>query len=102
MSVKLFARYLCLAVVVFQLLSLAAAAQTSGMGSILGTIKDGTGAVIPGVTVQLSNPGVIGGNHESLTDEAGNYRFPRLVPGNYKVTAELPGFRTTVKEGVPV
>ncbi len=102
MSVKVFARYLCLAAMVLQLLSLVATAQTSGMGSILGTIKDGTGAVIPGVNVNISNPGTIGGNQETVTDEAGTYRFPRLVPGSYKVTAELPGFRTVVKEGVPV
>src|SRR5437868_171767 len=84
------------------ILSLFALAQTTGVGGIVGSVKDSTGAVIPGVTVSLSNPGVIGANQTGVTDESGAYRFLRLVPGKYTVKAELPGFRTTVKEGVTV
>jgi len=62
-------------------------------GSIAGTVKDSTGAVIPGVSVTLSNPGVIGGNQEAVTTERGTYQFTRLVPGTYSVKAELSGFR---------
>jgi Carboxypeptidase regulatory-like domain len=92
-GIVLLALYLCL--------SLPGLAQ-SGLGAIVGTVKDGTGAVIPGVTVALSNPGTIGGNQQAFTNESGSYRFLRLVPGSYKVSAELPGFQTTVRGGVLV
>ena len=42
---------------------------------------DEAGFVLPGVTVALSNPGVIGGNQETVSDARGAYQFPGLVPG---------------------
>ena len=74
-----------------------------GTGTIVGTAQDATGAVIPGVTIVLSNPGVVGGNQQAITDERGTYQFLRLVPSNtYSVRAELPGFRAAVRNGVVV
>ena len=68
-------------------------AMAQGVGAISGTIQDATGGALPGVTVGLSNPGVIGGNQQTVTDERGDYRFARLVPGStYAVKAELSGF----------
>src|SRR2546430_10894069 len=81
-------------------LSLPAMAQ--GVGAIGGTLVDASGAVLPGVTVTLSNPGTIGGNQEIVTDARGAYQFIRLVPGRYAVKAELQGFRPLVKEDVVV
>jgi len=78
--------------VLFVCISMPAFAQLS-TGSIAGTVKDPTGAVIPGVTVTLSNPGVIGGNQQTISSERGTYEFTRLVPGSYSVKAELTGFR---------
>ena len=56
----------------------------------------------PGVTVALSNPGVIGGNQETVSDARGAYQFPGLVPGTYTVTATLVGFSTRVQAGIVV
>src|SRR6476620_7895661 len=81
--------------------SLPAAAQ--GVGAIGGLINDNTGAVLPGVTVTLSNPrGTIGGNQNTVTDERGAFQFLRLVPGTYTVRAELTGFRPALQENVTV
>src|SRR5690606_30760045 len=71
-------------------------------GTIGGTVQDGSRAVLPGVTVTLSAPGVIGGNQTVTTDERGNYQFVRLVPGTYSVRGELPGFRAVLQENVVV
>jgi hypothetical protein len=71
-------------------------------GSIAGTVKDTSGAVIPGVSVTLSSPGVIGGNQQIITTERGTFQFTRLVPGKYSVKAELSGFRPAALENLTV
>jgi Carboxypeptidase regulatory-like domain len=71
-----------------------------GFGSIGGSAVDSSGAVLPGVTVTLSNPGTIGGNQVTTTDSRGTYQFPRLVPGRYSVKGELTGFRPVAVEDV--
>jgi hypothetical protein len=71
-------------------------------GTITGTVQDGTGAVIPGVTVTLSSVGLVGGNQTAITDERGVYRFTRLVPSTYSVKGELPGFRPAALNGIIV
>ena len=79
--------------------ALPAAAQ--GVGAIGGLIDDNSGAILPGVTVTLSNPrGTIGGNQTTVTDERGAFQFLRLVPGTYTVRAELQGFRPAVQENI--
>lgn len=82
-------------------LSAPALAQGS-FGSIGGTALDSSGAVLPGVTVTLANPGTIGGNQVTVTDGRGTYQFPRLVPGRYSVKGELGGFRAVVVENLVV
>src|SRR4051812_35826461 len=72
------------------LLAMPAAAQEQ-RGSILGVVKDATGAVLPGVTVEARSPSVVGVS-TSISDAQGNYRFPALPPGTYKVSAVLQGF----------
>ena len=73
-----------------------------GVGEIGGSVSDITGAALPGATVALVNPGVIGGEQETITDARGAYQFTRLVPGTYVVRATLTGFRTVVQERVVV
>jgi Carboxypeptidase regulatory-like domain len=73
-----------------------------GFGAIGGTAADASGAVLPGVTVTLSNPGTIGGNQVAVTDARGVYQFPRLVPGRYSVKGELTGFRAVVVQNLVV
>lgn len=77
-------------------------AAAQGVGAIGGTVSDSSGAALPGVTVSLSNPGVIGGDRSTVTDERGAYQFIRLVPGNYAVKAALQGFRSAVQERIVV
>src|SRR5438105_7561381 len=70
---------------------LAQAVQTS---TLTGTIKDTTGAVLPGVTVNVSSPSQVGGVQTNVTDSQGIYRFPALHPGVFEMEAILSGFRT--------
>src|SRR5437773_7619091 len=78
-------------------------AFAQGVGAIGGTIADSSGAVLPGVTVTLSNPlGSLGGNQTTVTDERGSFQFLRLVPGAYTVRAELQGFRQATQEAIVV
>lgn len=60
-------------------------------GSIQGVVKDASGAVLPGVTVEARSPSVVGVS-STVTDAQGSYRFPALPPGVYTVTATLQGF----------
>jgi len=62
-------------------------------GSIQGIVKDASGAVMPGVTVEARSPRVVGVS-TSVTDDRGAYRFPALPPGTYAITATLQGFTT--------
>jgi hypothetical protein len=70
-------------------------------GSINGTITDNTGAVLPGVTVTASGPAIMG-VQTAVTNDQGQYRFPALPPGTYRVQYELAGFSTVVREGIIV
>lgn len=76
--------------------------EAQGVGGIGGSITDESGAALPGVTVALANPGVIGGDQQTVTDDRGAYQFSRLVPGTYEVRATLEGFRTAVQQNVVV
>ncbi|MGC4080627.1 MAG: carboxypeptidase-like regulatory domain-containing protein [Vicinamibacterales bacterium] len=95
-------RFRSIAFALSLLVTLSASAFAQGVGAIGGTVTDDSGAVLPGATVNLSNPGVIGGNQTTVTDGMGAYQFTRLVPGTYSVSAELQGFRRMIQEGVRV
>src|SRR5947209_4339794 len=70
-------------------------------GRILGSVKDPTGAVIPGVTVNIIDK-ERGLARTLTTDEAGQYNAPNLIPGTYTVRAELLGFKRLDRENVVV
>ncbi|HSL20646.1 MAG TPA: carboxypeptidase regulatory-like domain-containing protein [Vicinamibacterales bacterium] len=70
-------------------------------GSINGTVTDNTGAVLPGVTVTATSPALLG-SQTGVTNEQGAYRFPSVPPGVYKLTYELTGFSTVVRESIQV
>src|SRR5262245_540592 len=72
----------------------------SETGSITGAIADASGAVIPGVTVTLTSPALIGGPRTTVTTDLGNYRFMALPPGTYNLKFELSGFQTINREGI--
>jgi hypothetical protein len=68
--------------------------------SITGTVKDTSGAILPGVTVEASSPELIEKVRTVVTDGGGQYRIVDLRPGTYSVTFTLPGFNTFKREGV--
>ena len=77
-----------------------ASAQSLSSGTIAGTAKDESGAVLPGVTVEAASPALIERVRTSVTDAQGVYRIIDLRPGVYTVTFTLPGFGTFRREGV--
>src|SRR5207247_9303284 len=84
-------------VALLTLLPAAASAQTS---SIAGTVKDASGAVLPGGTVEVSSPALIEKVRSAVTDGAGRYSITNLRSGTYSVTISLPGFSTIRREGI--
>jgi hypothetical protein len=70
-------------------------------GAINGTLTDATKAVLPGVTVTLSGPAVMG-TPTVVTDQSGFFRLPSLAPGDYKLTFELAGFGAVTRENVHI
>jgi hypothetical protein len=79
---------------------LAAPSVVFAQSAIAGVIRDATGAVLPGVTVEASSPALIEKVKTATSNEAGQYRVVDLRPGVYKVTFALTGFSTVVREGV--
>jgi len=88
-------------------LSLAAAivAIVPGLASaqtIAGVVRDASGGVLPGVTVEASSPALIEKVRSAVTDGSGQFRLDTLVAGVYSVTYALPGFSTVKRDGVQV
>jgi hypothetical protein len=75
-----------------------AAALAQSGSSIAGVVKDGSGAVMPGVTVEASSPALIEKVRSAVTDGAGQYKIVNLVPGVYTVTFTLAGFNTVRRD----
>lgn len=73
--------------------------QSQMTGAIVGGVRDREGIALPGVTVTISSPGLIG-TRTLLTNPQGEYRFPALPPGDYVVKAERQGFQTVIQENV--
>lgn len=87
------------------LLALGICAYTYGQiltGSIKGTVKDDEGAVIPGVTVELKSPALIGGPQSTTTSVRGFFRFANLPPGIYELTFSMEGFQTFKRKEIVV
>ena len=68
--------------------------------SITGIVKDTSGAVLPGVTVEAESPALIERVRSVVTDGGGQYRIEDLRPGAYVITFSLPGFATVRREGI--
>jgi hypothetical protein len=68
--------------------------------SITGVVRDTSGAVLPGVTVEASSPALIEKVRSVVSDGGGQYRIENLRPGAYVVTFTLPGFSTVRREGI--
>ena len=68
--------------------------------TLTGTVKDDSGAVLPGVTVEAASPALIEKTRDAVTDGSGQYRIVDLAPGTYSLTFTLPGFSTVRREGL--
>ena len=68
--------------------------------ALTGVVRDSSGGVIPGVTVEASSPALIEKVRETVTDNDGQYRIVDLRPGTYTLTFTLPGFTTVKREGI--
>ena len=88
-----------LAAAFFLLAATASAWAQRDSGDILGTVRDPSGAVLPGVTVTLTNAGT-GLSRNSVTDASGDYLVTNLPIGTYSVTAQLDGFQTATATGI--
>jgi hypothetical protein len=76
-------------------------AQQTG-GSLSGVVRDAQGAALPGATVTVTSPALIGGSRTAPTGPVGGYRFADLPPGLYDVTYERPGVATLKREGIRI
>ena len=72
----------------------------SAQASIAGVVKDASGAVLPGVTVEAASPALIEKTRQTVSDANGQYRIVDLRPGDYSVTFTLSGFSAVKREGI--
>ena len=68
--------------------------------AITGVVRDASGGVLPGVTVEAASPALIEKVRSVVTDDTGQYRIVDLRPGTYTVTFALPGFNAVKREGI--
>src|SRR6202049_2121389 len=83
-------------------LSIVPAVAHAQGASIAGVVKDTSGAVLPGVTVEAASPVLIEKVRSAVTDGSGQYKIVEILPGPYTVTFTLPGFSTVKHDGVEV
>src|SRR5258705_763592 len=74
----------------------------SAQASLAGVVRDESGGVLPGVTVEAASPALIEGVRTVTTDEQGRYRIEALRPGPFKLTFSLSGFSPLTRTGVDV
>ena len=85
---------------VFFALVLAPAMASAQTSTINGTVRDASGGVLPGVTVEVSSPALIEKTRSTVTSGSGTYSILALRPGTYSVKFELPGFSIVMREGI--
>jgi len=68
-------------------------------GSILGSVKDPSGGVVPGVEVAVTNLD-INVTTRTLTNDSGLFEVPLLMSGQYEISAELQGFKKYIRRGI--
>ena len=74
-------------------------AQTTGTATLVGTVTDNTGAVVPGASVKIVNTETQF-VYNGLTSPEGAYYVPNLIPGTYRLTIEATGFKRYIREGI--
>jgi hypothetical protein len=82
------------------LLVLLSPAVAHAQATIAGTVRDSSGAALPGVTVEAASPALIEKVRTAASDGSGLYRIVNLPPGTYAVSFTLPGFNVIRREGI--
>src|SRR5688572_32303334 len=95
-----FAVNLGLAILVSFTLVVPGAHAQGQSGSIAGVVRDTSGAVLPGVTVEAASPALIEKVRTVVTDGEGQYKVIDLRPGTYAITFGLAGFSSVKREGI--
>src|SRR5213594_4519511 len=75
-------------------------ASAYAQATLAGVVKDASGAVLPGVTVEAASPALIEKTRSGTTDGTGQYRIIDLQPGTYALTFTLPGFTTVRRSNI--
>ncbi|HUK35921.1 MAG TPA: carboxypeptidase regulatory-like domain-containing protein, partial [Vicinamibacterales bacterium] len=83
-------------------MTFAAVSRAQTLGTIAGVVKDASGAVLPGVTVEVASPALIEKTRSAITDSSGEYAIISLPVGTYDVTFTLTGFSTVKRDGIGV
>ena len=98
MGWKLFGKSFAVGLAVLILSPAFAAAQAAS--GLAGVVKDTTGAVLPGVTVEAASPVLIEKVRTAITDDQGQFKIVDLRPGTYSVTFTLTGFNTVKRDSI--
>jgi hypothetical protein len=92
----------CLAAALFSLLlATTVAFGQTGNGQVFGSVQDSSKALMPGVTITITNKNT-GVTDTRVSNDSGAYTFPSVPPGSYKITAELPGFKVAAADNLEV
>jgi hypothetical protein len=94
-----FGRRACL-FVVLSFIPASVLAQGASTATVTGVVRDSSGGVLPGVTIEAASPALIEKVRTTVSDERGQYRLSELRPGTYTVTFSLAGFATVKNEGL--
>jgi hypothetical protein len=91
-----------LALAILMVVAFVASARAQTLGTINGVVKDTSGAVLPGVTVEVASPALIEKTRSAVSDESGQYQIVNLPVGTYSVSFTLPGFSTVKRDEVGI
>jgi len=102
MRIKIFSTKLFIFLAIFALFASSFLQAQRLTGKIVGDVMDEDESPLPGVSVEISSPALMGGVSAQVTSEKGSYRFINLPPGVYKLVFKLEGFQTIVRENIRV
>ena len=95
-------RWLAFALIAGCCLLPSASSAQGTTGTVIGIVKDGHGAAVPGAIVRVTSPDLIGDARQVTTDDGGQFRFPSLPPGTYAVAVSKPGFVPQIQPGIVI
>lgn len=97
---KKFLTAACLSIFVFAVVNVnVVQAQSVLEGKLTGTVADDSGELLPGATVEITGPSIMG-TRSVVTSAKGSFIFLNVSPGTFKLTASLSGFKTYVQENI--